>query len=154
MGTRLKIGGSVLALALTFVGAWEGRSLVAYRDGGGVPTICFGSTRGVAMGDTATAAECGVMFAADLARHEAALRACLKAPDALPDGVYTAMLSWAYNVGTGAACGSTLVRLANAGQVEAACNQLPRWNKDNGRVVRGLSNRRAAEQALCLAALK
>ncbi len=153
MGTRLKIGGGLLAASLAFIGAWEGRSLTAYLDPVDIPTICFGSTRGVELGDTATAAECAVMFTDDLKRHEVALRTCLSYPDALPDGVYTALLSWAYNVGTGAACGSTLVRYANAGQLEAACNQLPRWNKAGGRVLRGLVNRRAAEQVLCLSGL-
>ena len=47
-----------------------------------------------------------------------------------------------------------LARLANAGDWRGACNQLPRWNKAGGREIRGLTNRRAAEQRICLAALE
>lgn len=149
------IGGGALALAaLAFVGAWEGRSLRAYLDGGGVPTICNGSTAGVRLGQVATPAECDAMFMADMVRHETMMRKCLRAPDALPDKTYIAFLSFTYNVGGGAACGSSVFRLANAGDLRGACNRLPLWNKDNGRVVRGLTNRRASERAICLEGAK
>lgn len=154
MRGRLAAGGAVLAAAVAFVGGWEGLRLSAYLDTGAVPTICYGTTRGVRMGQTATKAECDAMFTADLVRHEAGLRACLKSPDALPDKTYIAFLSWTYNVGVGAACSSTALRLVNAGDVRGGCHQLPRWNKDNGRVIRGLTSRRAAERDLCLEGLK
>lgn len=154
MKTRLKVGGALLAVALGFVGAWEGRSLTAYRDTGGVPTICYGSTRGVKMGQRATVAECDAMFQADLIRHETAMRGCLKAPDALSDKTYVAVLDFTYNVGGGQACSSTLFRKLNAGDVRGACDQLPRWVRDNGRVIQGLVNRRVSERALCLEGLK
>ena len=48
-----------------------------------------------------------------------------------------------------AACGSTLVRMVNRGDNAGACNQLPRWNRADGRVVQGLTNRRNAERDLC-----
>lgn len=149
-GSRLKAGAALAALVLAFVGAWEGRRLVAYLDTGGVPTICEGVTRGVKLGMRATPAECDRLFLAELVRHETDLRACLRAPDALPDPVYVAVLSWFYNVGAAQGCGSTLVRKLNAGDVRGACEQLPRWVRDNGRVIRGLVNRRASERALCL----
>ncbi len=85
------------------------------------------------------------------------LQSCLPSLPTLPEGVQVAFTSWAYNVGTGgAACRSTLVRLANADDLRGACNQLPRWNRaGGGKVVRGLSNRRGgAERALCLEALE
>lgn len=65
-----------------------------------------------------------------------------------------ALVSWSYNVGTGAACGSTLAKKANAGDWQGACNQLRRWDKAGGKPVKGLTNRRAAETKLCLNALK
>lgn len=153
-GTRLVAGGAVLATALAFVGAWEGTRLTAYLDTGGVPTICTGSTRGVQMGQTATKAECDAMFTRDLIEHERGMRACIRQPDALPDQTYVALLSWTFNVGVGAACRSTLVRMINAGDLRGACNQLPRWVKDNGVVIRGLVNRRVSERALCLEGLR
>ena len=64
--TRLrKVGGAFTvagALAIGLVGAWEGLRTVAYRDIVGVPTVCFGETRGVEMGDEYTVEECQVML--------------------------------------------------------------------------------------------
>nr|WP_254045836.1 hypothetical protein [Paenalcaligenes hominis] len=47
---RNKIIGGVLATAVTLVATWEGRSLIAYADPVGIPTICEGYTHGVKMG--------------------------------------------------------------------------------------------------------
>lgn len=159
--SRLIAGGAFAAAALAFVGAWEGRSLVAYLDTGGVATICNGSTAGVRLGQIATPAQCDAMFMADLVRHEAMMRKCLRFPDALPDDTYLSLLSFTFNVGGGAACGSSVFRYANAGDLKTACNRLSLWNKDNGKVVRGLTNRRElglqglkSEKQLCLEGLK
>lgn len=153
MAKTLKRGLAVVALAASFIGGWEGLSYVAYLDGGGVPTICRGSTRGVKMGMTASRAECDQRFMQDIAEHELGMSRCLKDPDALSDKTYVAFLSFTFNVGVGAACQSTAFRLLNAGEIRAACGQLPRWNKDNGRVVYGLTRRRAAERDLCMEGL-
>ena len=79
------------------------------------------------------------------------MRACMKKPDALGDDAYVAVLSFTYNVGIGAACQSTLMRKLNAGDLRGACDQLPRWVHDGGRVIKGLVRRRTSERALCLA---
>lgn len=147
-GTRL--AGALLATAIATVGGWEGLKLVAYRDIVGVPTVCFGETRGVKMGDRHTREECEAMLGDALKEFEAGMRACLKDPDGLPEGAYAAFLSVSYNIGTGAFCRSSMARLANAGNLPAACDALLMWNKAGGRVVRGLTNRRIAERELCL----
>lgn len=148
------VAGSALltALATGFVAHWEGRSLTAYQDVVGVWTICYGETKGVKRGDTATPAECSQKLATELKAYEAGLDRCLLV--AVPGPVKVAFLSWTYNVGVGAACSSTLVRKANAGDLRGACNELPRWNKAGGLVWPGLSRRRAAEQQMCLEALR
>ena len=69
------------------------------------------------------------------------------------EGARVAVVSWSYNVGTGAACRSTLVRKANAGDLYGACDELLRWNRAGGRVLNGLTNRRKAERAMCIRAL-
>ena len=146
----------ILAASAAFVGPWEGERLEAYLDRVASPpvwTVCFGETRGVQQGDRYTASECSTMLAAALADYRAALIGCIPSLPDQPQGVQVALTSWAYNVGAGAACGSTLARHANAGRWTDACNQLPRWNKAGGRVVQGLTNRRAAEQQLCLQSL-
>lgn len=143
------IAGSLVltALSTSFIGEWEGRELRAYRDIVGVLTICDGETKGVKVGDIATIAQCDAMLARNLRIYEAGLDRCLMAP--MPGKTKVAILSWAYNVGVGAACKSTLVRRANAGDLAGACTELSKWDKAAGRVIRGLTRRRAAERKLC-----
>lgn len=64
--------------------------------------------------------------------------------------VYDALVSFAFNVGTGAACRSTLVSFIKRKQWPQACNQLTRWVYVNGVKNAGLENRRAREKAWCL----
>lgn len=147
---------AVLAAAAAFVGPWEGERTEAYLDRIASPpvwTVCYGETRGVKPGDSYTSAECGEKLMAALGEYRDQLTRCVPALPQQSLGVQVALSSWTYNVGAGAACGSTLARLANAGDWRGACNQLPRWNKAGGKVVRGLTNRRAAEQKLCLSEL-
>lgn len=148
--------GLVAALATTvaFVGGWEGLERKAYRDVVGVWTVCYGETRGVQPGATYTKEQCDEMLVSGLEEFEARLEKCVVDYRELPEGMKIAMLSWSYNVGTGAACRSTLVRKANAGDLVGACRQLPRWNKAGGRIWRGLTNRRLSEQKMCLQAVK
>jgi lysozyme len=142
-----------LAAAVPFIGQWEGLKLNAYRDIVGVATACYGETRGIQMGDSFTKEECDAMLAAAILEFDAALTKCAPALPTLPVGARVAFVSWSYNVGTGAACRSTLVRLLNAGDVRAACEQLPKWNRAGGRVVKGLTNRRVNEREICLNSL-
>jgi lysozyme len=144
--------GAAIALAAAIIAPWEGRELRAYRDIVGVPTICFGETRGVQMGDVATPAECDTMLARGVAEFERAIRPCL--PATLPDQTRAAFVSAAYNIGSAGFCRSSMSRKALAGDLFGACEALTLWNKAGGRVVRGLVNRRAAERELCLAGLK
>ncbi|MEO3997168.1 lysozyme [Mesorhizobium sp. CAU 1732] len=137
-------------LAAAFVGGWEGKRNAAYQDIVGVWTVCYGETRGVKRGDRYTDAECTAMLGQGLAEFETGMRKCLKAPDAIPGKSYAMFLSLSYNIGTGAFCRSTVARRANAGDIVGACNAIPLWNKAGGRVVKGLVNRRAAEQRICL----
>lgn len=153
---RTVAGAAAVAMAAAaFIGPWEGMRTNAYPDAlaRNIPTVCYGETRGVELGDVYTKAECDAMLAKAVTQFQNGLRRCLPKLDTYPQGVQVAFLSWSYNVGTGAACRSTLARHANAGNLTDACNQLPRWNRASGKVVRGLSNRRGAERALCLKAL-
>lgn len=162
MATRLRkttVAGSAAALtlagslAVAHVGVWEGLRLKAYQDVIGVWTACYGETKGIRPGMKFTAEQCEVMFIGSLTEHEQRMRACLKSPDTIPDETYVAFLSLAYNVGTGAFCGSTLARKANAGDLRGACMELPKWVRAGGRVIKGLVNRRAADLTLCLSGL-
>ena len=90
-----------------------------------------------------------LLFDADLLRFESGvLRLC---PDsALIQGQFDALVAFSFNCGLGALQASTLRRLYNAGDVEGAAAQFPKWNKGGGRVLPGLTRRRLEEQALFL----
>lgn len=115
---------------------------------GDVPTIGFGTTSGVRMGDTITVERALVQLLRDTNQFERAIKQCVKVP--LYQHEYDAIISWTYNVGADAACKSTLVKLLNRGQYTEACNQLTRWVYANGRKVQGLANRREKERQQCL----
>lgn len=155
-GTAAGATAGLMLATAAFVGPWEGERTEAYLDRIASPpvwTVCYGETRGVGPGDRYTPAQCQQMLMDALSDFYRPLAGCIPALPQQADGVQVALTSWAYNVGVGAACGSTLARLANSGDWRGACDQLPRWNKAGGRVVRGLVNRRAAEQALCLSSI-
>lgn len=152
-GSRLKKSAALLAGTIALVSGWEGVKTVAYLDTIASPpvwTVCAGETRGVKKGDRYTRAECADMLGDGLVQFEAQMRSCLKAPDALPDGVYTAFLSASWNIGSSGFCRSSMARHANAGNLRAACDALLAWNKAGGRVVQGLTNRRKDERRVCL----
>ena len=114
---------------------------------GDVPTIGFGTTAGVKMGDTITPQAAVSRAMADVSKFEGALKRCVKVP--LTQGEYDAYLSLSYNIGSGAFCGSTLVRKLNAGDYAGACEQVLVWDKAGGRRVQGLTARRNREYAQC-----
>lgn len=145
--------GAAAAIALTIVAPWEGLRLNAYPDIVGVWTVCYGETQGVKKGDQYTVAQCEGMLAKRIGEFERELDKCMKPARPLSPKTKAAFISWTYNVGWGAACKSTLVRLVNAGQVARACDELLKWNRAGGRVVKGLTNRREAERRICLEGL-
>lgn len=146
--SRLKRNTTLAAVVVAMVGGFEGLRTYAYKDPIGIPTICFGETRGVQMGDKATVAECKAMLAGRLVEFETGMMKCVKVP--LPDPSFTAFLSFTYNVGTGAFCKSTLARKLNAGDLRGACNELSKWDKAAGIRLPGLTKRRQIERDLCL----
>lgn len=143
---------AALALTAPVVSVWEGRSLNAYRDIVGVPTICYGETKNVRMGDVATPEQCSTMLATRLKEFAVGISPCL--PADLSPKTYASFISTAYNIGIKGFCGSSMSRKALAGDLKGACDALLLWNKAGGKVVKGLVNRRNAERALCLEGLK
>ncbi|MCX5590503.1 lysozyme [Alcaligenes endophyticus] len=148
---RNKIAGGVLAAAITLVAAWEGRSLIAYADPVGIPTICEGYTHGVKLGDVATPEKCDQLTQQEV--QKALVVVDRSVPRQLPDGMRIAFASFVYNVGAGAYQQSTLLRKVRAGDYAGACNELPRWVYAGGRKLRGLERRRYAEREVCLSSL-
>ena len=159
MTSRLRkagIAGGITAagvLAVAIVGDFEGLRTSAYRDVIGIPTICFGETKNVRMGQTKTVAECKAMLGDRLVEFEGEMRRCLRNPDAIPDRPYVAFLSLSYNIGSAAFCKSSVAKLINAGDLRGACNRLVVFDRAGGRKIAGLVRRRAEERQLCLEGL-
>nr|WMC97962.1 lysozyme [Aminobacter aminovorans] len=153
MASRLMKSAAAMAAAVSLIGGYEGLRLNSYQDVIGVWTACYGETRGIRPSMTFTKAECDAQFAKGLVEFETGMRACLKQPDAVPIKPYIAFLSLSYNIGLGAFCKSSVARYANAGDLRAACNRIPAFNKAGGRVIKGLVSRRGDEQKYCLSGL-
>lgn len=145
----------IVAVGLPMTALWEGKENAAYWDKyGQVWTVCYGETKGVGQGDIYTDAQCTQMLEGRWVEFYAGMKSCAPQMTDAPIEVQAAVTSWAYNVGTGAACKSTLARHLRDRDWRAACNQLPRWRRAGGQVLQGLINRRADERVLCLSGLK
>ena len=141
--------------ALAIIKRWEGCRLEAYRCPAGVPTIGYGSTRmphgPVRMGDKITQ-----QMANDMLQNEVENLFAPGVFELLPmakkwrANQTAAIVSFAYNVGLGAVEDSTLrKRLLNGEDaVKVVSEELPRWNKADGKVLQGLVNRRKDEVEL------
>lgn len=136
----------VSAEGLALIKESEGLRLQAYRCPADVPTIGYGSTGPhVRMGMTITEAEAEDLLVKDLARFEKVID---EIGGAMTQGQFDALVSLAFNVGGSAVARSTLLTMHKAGDYEGAAKQFARWNRAGGRVLAGLTRRRAAEAAL------
>jgi len=146
-------GGGIVLVTASLYGAIisrEGNKYVPYKDIGGVWTVCGGVTgKHVLPGKTYTEDECRALNEGEIEAHGRRLMECITRP--ISQAQYEALASWAYNVGTGAACSSTLIRKLNAGNPPAVwCEELMNWRNAGGKPVKGLTNRRIAERKQCL----
>lgn len=150
MRARTKVAAlSLSAAALVGIAVHEGytdRAVIPIP--GDKPTVGFGTTGGVKMGDTTNPVKALQRTMSDLQKFEGALKECVKVP--LYQHEYDVYLSLAYNIGSGAFCRSTLVKKLNAEDYAGACREILRWNRANGQVVQGLVNRRQDEYKKCV----
>lgn len=127
----------------------EGLRLHAYPDPatGGEPwTIGYGRAHGIKQGQQISAETAEQYLREDLQWVEDAIRETVTAP--LTQGQYDAICSLIYNIGEGAWRGSTMLRRLNERQYMQAAAEFIRWNKANGKVLPGLTNRRVLEQKM------
>lgn len=114
-----------------------------------IPTIGWGHTRGVALGDTCTQEQADAWFLEDVAWAEECVNRALT--QTLLQQEFDALVSLCFNIGCRAFSGSTLVRELNAGNTELAILQFSEWDKQHGIPLAGLTARRKAEQDLFIA---
>lgn len=131
---------------LSIIKEFEGLRLKAYLCPAGIPTIGYGETKGVKLGQTITAKQAEDMLVRRYDEFERQVLQLVKVP--LTANQLGALVSFTYNVGVGAFAGSTLLKKLNAGDFAGAAQQFERWNKAGGKVLTGLVRRRAAEAAL------
>lgn len=137
-----KIGCAGLALIKQF----EGCQLTAYRCPAGIWTIGYGSTGPhVQPGMRISQARAEQLLQEDLSRFEAIVD---RAAPSATQGQFDAMVAFSFNVGISAFSASTLLRKHKAGDFAGARAEFARWNKASGKVLNGLTRRRAAEAAL------
>ncbi len=144
---------AINAAALSLIKRFEGLKTTAYYCPAHIPTIGFGHTASVKASDVGvkkiTEAQAEKLLQDDLKRFEADVTRLVKVP--INENQFGALVSLVYNIGTGAFAGSTLLKLLNTGRISEAAEQFGRWNKGGGRVLAGLTARRAAERLLFLA---
>jgi lysozyme len=114
----------------------------------GIWTIGWGHIDGVKEGDTCTEEQAEDWLETEATEKYHQILAVVKPK--LTDNQMAALLSFVYNVGIGNFKSSTMLKLINSGDLTAAANEFPRWNKAKGKVVQGLTNRRLDEQKLFL----
>ncbi|KAG2415567.1 hypothetical protein HFD88_006758 [Aspergillus terreus] len=133
--------------------SWEAD---VYDDGYGNPTVGYGhlcddwSCSDVSYDIPLSESDGEKLFAEDIVAYQNGVVAALSDDVTLNDNQYGALVSWCFNVGTGAVAESTLAKRLNNGEDPdtVAEEELPKWVYANGAPSEGLKNRRAAELKL------
>jgi len=132
--------------AVALVKKFEGCKLKAYLCPAQIPTIGFGHTHGVKLGDRCTQEQADKWLLSDLNATERTINEFVTVK--ITQNQRDALASFIYNVGPGAFKNSTLARKLNNGDYTGAAAEFAKWTKAGGRTLPGLISRRAAERAL------
>ena len=121
---------------------FEGCRLKAYKDPAGVPTIGYGHTAGVKMGDTITQEQADELLRDDLVIYEGKVA---KYDDKYHwnQNQFDALVSFAYNIGS-------IDQLTSNGRrsIKTISDKILEYNKAGGKKLEGLVRRRKAEKTL------
>lgn len=127
---------------------FEGVRYEAYKDSVGVNTIGVGHTKGVVMGDKIDDRQVDEFLRQDLESAEYAVNSLVKVE--LNQAQFDSLVSLTFNIGSGNLSKSTLLKMLNKGNYQAAADQFLRWNVAGGKVLLGLNKRRISERMLFL----
>lgn len=125
---------------------FEGLKLSAYLDSIGKPTIGYGHTRGVKMGDVITQAQAEQFLHDDIQNAVNDVNRLLRTQ--VSQNQFDALVDFDYNVGGVNFANSTLLKLVNTNQFDKAALEFDKWNKAGGNILSGLTRRRDAEEDL------
>ena len=142
-----------MRIVMALLDRWEGLVLRPYLCAAGVPTIGLGSTvyedgTAVRLTDPPITRDRAIALASHQVRRRYMRAVRAYCPEAANAERLAAITSLTYNIGPGALRASTLRRRVNAEDWAGCPPQFMRWNRAGGRVLRGLSARRAAEVAV------
>ena len=140
---------------LDLIKQFEGFSAKPYLDVALVPTIGYGLThyidgRKVTMDDHEMTKETATYMLENQVDKLYGQAVSAYATGETTQNQFDALTSFAYNLGTGALRGSTLLRKHNAGKNDEAANEFGKWIHAGGRVIKGLVARREKEKELYL----
>lgn len=132
---------------------YEGLRLVGYLCPANIPTVGYGTTGpNIRVGMRITEGEAEEFLRNSLTSIEQGLSRTVTVP--LNQNEFDALVSFAYNVGSGALYSSTLLKLLNSGvDKKTVAAEFLRWDKVNGKPVLGLTRRRKSEHDLFLTPL-
>ena len=124
---------------------FESCRLTAYQDIKSIWTIGYGHTGPeVVEGLVWTQNQADSQLVMDLCRAEKMVNTYVTVE--LTQGQFDALVDFAFNLGCAAEKGSTLLKLVNEGDMDAAANEFEKWDHASGQVVAGLLRRRLAEK--------
>jgi len=125
---------------------FESLRLEAYLDSAGIPTIGYGNTKGVQLGDVIMLEQAEAFFRKDLSHAEYWVNKLITRE--LNENQFSALASFTFNVGSGNLQASTLRTRLNRDGVEDLAGEFMRWHFHNGKKSKGLLRRRIAEAEL------
>lgn len=135
---------------LEFIKEHEGLVLEAYPDPatGGEPwTIGVGHTGSdVHEGLVITEERAMELLRRDVEEAERCIERNVRVPLTQPE--FDSLVSWIFNLGCGNFRGSTMLKKLNDSDYDGAAAEIPKWNRAAGKVMAGLTKRRAAEREL------
>ena len=149
-GLGVAVIAALTNFAVPLIQQTEGTKFKAYHDIREIMTVCTGHTGpDVIIGKTYTSKECS-----DLTLRDATIAASgvIKySPKAVDHPkMLASFISFSYNVGVGTYERSSVRRDFDAGNYQAACDDLLKYDKAGGVYSKGLHNRRVKERELCL----
>jgi lysozyme len=145
----------ISAKGLDLIKAFEGFKSETYKCPAGVLTIGYGTTRypngkTVQVEDEVSEQQAEAFLLYDCNKFSQDVDRLVKVP--LNQNQKDALISFCYNLGTGAFAGSTMLKLLNQGDYKAAAQEFPKWNKATidgvKQVLPGLTRRRQEEKLL------
>lgn len=132
---------------LNIIKSCEGCRLESYLDQGGVPTIGWGQTGPfVTIDMEITQNQADMWLSQQVQFVSAALSRMIKS--SINNNQFSALVSLAYNIGTGNFSSSSALALINENMLSEVPHAISLWNKVNGAIDEGLVNRRNAEIGL------